>query len=330
VNFDFDETQYALRDLARDLFSRESPPSRLRGLWDGKPWDRGVWRTMAEAGLCGITVPEAYGGTGGSEIDLALVAEEAGRAALPEPLVETVAIAAPAIRELGSEDVRERWLPAIASGEAIVAVEGPSDGYAAWAGEADLVICVRDGTAHALPRERYQAAPLPAIDPARPLYRVEAETGPDTALAGPLDWSRALCGTAGVLNGIAMRLLEMTLEHVKAREQFGRPVGSFQAVKHKLADMHAAIASARPAAWYAAYAITTGAGDAGDAAAVARVAAGNAEALCNRESLQCHGGMGFTWEHDLHLWLKRGIVLRSAFGDPAVHRRTIAHRLIAP
>jgi alkylation response protein AidB-like acyl-CoA dehydrogenase len=333
VNFDFDDTQYALRDLARDLFARESPPSRIRGLWDGKPFDRSVWKTMAEAGLCGITMPVEFGGAGGNEIDLALVLEEAGRAALPEPIAETVGFAAPAIAERGSDDLRARWLPAIASGDVIVAVEGPFDGHVAWAGEADLLMCVRDDRTHAVPRERFRATPVATIDPARPLYTVECETGPDTVLgddAHPMPRpGRTLFATASVQNGIAMRLLEMTIGYVKDREQFGRPVGSFQAVKHKLADMHTALCSSRPAAWYAAYAIATGSPDASEAAAVAKVAANETEALCNREALQCHGGIGFTWEHDLHLWLKRGIVLRSTFGSTALHRRGLVSRLLA-
>jgi alkylation response protein AidB-like acyl-CoA dehydrogenase len=333
VNFDFDDTQYALRDLARDLFARESPPSRVRGLWDGKPFDRSVWKTMADAGLCGITVPEEYGGAGGNEVDLALVFEEAGRAALPEPLMETTGFAAPAIAECGSDEMRKRWLPAIASGEAIVAVEGPFDGYVAWANEADLLMCVRDGVTHAVPKERFRATPAPTIDPARPLSTVECNVGPDTALgdeAHPMPApGRTLFGTASVLNGVALRLLEMTLDHVKDREQFGRPVGSFQAIKHKLADMHTALCASRPAAWYAGYAIATGAPDASEAASVAKIAAGEAETLCNTEALQCHGGIGFTWEYDLHLWLKRGMVLRASFGDAALHRRGLAKRLLA-
>jgi alkylation response protein AidB-like acyl-CoA dehydrogenase len=333
MNFDFDDTQYALRDLARELFARESPPSRVRELWEGKPFDRGVWKTMALAGLCGITVPEEFGGAGGNEIDLALVLEEAGRAALPEPLVETTGFAAPAIAECGSQEIRARWLPAIASGDAIVAVEGPFDGHVAWADEADLLMCVRDHVAHAVPRDRYRATRVKTIDPARPLYTVECDTGPDTVLGDATKPfprpGRSLFGTAAVQNGIAMRLLEMTIAYVKDREQFGRLVGSFQAIKHKLADMHTAICSSRPATWYAAHAIATQAPDAQEAAAVAKVAASETEALCNREALQCHGGIGFTWEHDLHLWLKRGMTLRATFGDPALHRRGLARRLLA-
>ncbi|MEX2392933.1 MAG: acyl-CoA dehydrogenase family protein [Actinomycetota bacterium] len=330
MNFDFDDTQLALRDLARDLFAKESPPSRIRGLWDGKPFDRSVWKTMADAGITGITVPEAFGGADGNDVDLALVFEEAGRAALPEPLVETAGFAAPVIAEAGSDAMKQRWLPAIASGEAIAAVEGPLDGHVAWAHEADLLIVLRDATLHVLDRERFRATPAPTIDPARPLSTVDVDISEDTALdvsAMPRAAWRALVATAGVQNGIAMRLLELSTQYAKDREQFGRPIGSFQAIKHKLADMHTAIEATRATTWYAAYAIASGTEDE-TAAAIAKIAANSTEAMCNRDALQIHGGIGFTWEHDLHFWLKRGMALRSAFGTTAVHRRTVARSLI--
>src|SRR2546428_9166695 len=117
MDFDFSEEQYALRDLARELFQRESPPSRVRSLWsEDEPRDDKVWRTIAEAGLLGITVPEEFGGLGGDEVDLALVLEEAGRACLPEPLVETVGIAGPLIAQGGTDEQKQEWLPRIAAG----------------------------------------------------------------------------------------------------------------------------------------------------------------------------------------------------------------------
>jgi alkylation response protein AidB-like acyl-CoA dehydrogenase len=285
MNFDFDDTQYALRDLARELFTKESPVSRVREIRDGKPIDRRVWKTMADAGLCGITVPEAFGGAGGTELDLTLVYEEAGRSALPEPLLELTGIAAPVIASHGTEEQKERWLPAIASGDA----------------EADVRIAGAD-----------------------------VLVGDDRITGAFHDaYARAFSGTASLLNGVSMRMLEMTTEYVKDRQQFGKPVGSFQAVKHKLASMHVAIASSRPAAWYAAYAIARGIEGASIAACVAKIAANDTEELCNGEALQCHGGIGFTWEHDLHLWLKRGMELRGAHGSSAQLRRNLvrAHAL---
>lgn len=289
MRFDLDEVRYALRDLARDLFAKESPPSRVRALVDGEPYDRGVWATMAEAGIVGITVPESFGGMGGNELDLLLLYEEAGRAALPEPLLETTGIAVPLLVEAGSAEQQERWLPAIAAGEAIVAVDDPTGGPSGWRQHADLVLTPDD------------------IDP-------------DALVAAGV---RGAFGAASWLNGIAMALLERSVAYAKDREQFGRPIGSFQAVKHMLASMHQAIEASRPAAWYAAYAIANAQPDALEAASVAKAAAATTEAACNRDALQVHGGIGFTWEDDLQLWLKAGMTMRSAWGTAAAHRRLL-------
>lgn len=313
MKFGFDVTQLALRDMARDLFTKESPPSRLRALWDGKPFERDVWLTMAAAGLCGVIVPEKYGGSGGNEIDLALVYEEAGRAAVPEPLLET-ALAASLIAQHGTDALRQRWLPAIADGEAMAAVRTPQQPAVPWAAEADLLLWwTDDRRAHVLDREQFAAHPTSSMDAARPLAIVDAQPDDSTVLPNATG-RRGEFGTACLLNGLSMALVDMTVAYVKDRKQFGRPVGSFQAVKHKLASMHIAIGTSRPASWYAASAIADDTSDTREAAAVAHLVAVEAHGLCNREALQCFGGIGFTWEHDLHFWLKRGIMLRAEFG----------------
>jgi alkylation response protein AidB-like acyl-CoA dehydrogenase len=316
----FSDTQLALRDMARDLFTKESPPSRLRELWDGKPFDRTVWKTMAAAGLCGITVPEEYGGAGGTHVDLALVYEEAGRAALPEPLLETTGVAAPLIAEFGDDAIRERWLPKIASGEVIAAVQEPYVEAVPWGAQADLLICWQDEELHALDSSHFVAEPIRSPDRTIPVAAVtHAKLDDDTRLDESPSTAPADLGIAALLNGIGMHLLEMTVAYVKERKQFGRPVGSFQAVKHKLASMHIALETSRPAAWYAANAVANRQRDAEEAASVAKVVAARSESLCNTEALQCHGGIGFTWEHDLHIWLKRGLLLRSYFGSVSSH-----------
>jgi alkylation response protein AidB-like acyl-CoA dehydrogenase len=140
-------------------------------------------------------------------------------------------------------------------------------------------------------------------------------------------WLRGVVSTAAVLDGIGLHLLETTVEYVKGRSQFGRPVGSFQAVKHRLADAYVLLESSRPAAWYAAYALANDLPDRELAASVAKAYASDAEAFINREALQLHGGIGFTWEHDLHLWLKRGKALERWFGSAREHRGRIAAHL---
>ncbi len=324
MNFDFDDTQYALRDMARDLFTKESPASRVRELWDGKPFDRSVWKTMAKAGIVGLTVPEEFGGMGGTALDLALVYEEAGRAALPEPLLETTGVAVPLIAS--APELAARWLPPIAAGDAIVAVQPPGETLVTWGAEADLLIYERDGAVRAA--ERFTATPVRTTDPARPLARVEVDGGAELDVTV---WHRAFdngaFGAAAMLNGVAMRLLERTVAYVKDRHQFGRPVGSFQAIKHTCATMHQEIEMSRPAAWYAAYALANDLAGAGEAVSVGKAAAAATEAFCNTEALQLHGGIGFTWEDDLHLWLKRGMTLRSSWGTAREHRQRLLSEL---
>ena len=332
MDFDFSAEQLALRDLARDLFEKESPPSRVRELWEGADRDPACWRAMAAVGLTGLTAPDEHGGMGGDDVDLALVLEEAGRSALPEPLLETVAVAVPLLIEAGTDAQRAEWLPKIAAGDAIATVLLAGAPFAVDAGEADLLIAERVGELHALPRGSFEARLVSSEDRARRMYGVSLDASAATRMDGGAaeaerGFLRAAVAAAGVLNGISTRLLHTTLGHVKARQQFGRPVGSFQAVKHRLADAHVAVESARAATWYAAYALSKNLPDAAVAASVAKSYASDSSALANRAALQAHGGIGFTWEHDLHLWLKRGKALEQAYGSATDHRRRIAETL---
>ena len=320
IDFEFTDEQRALRDVARDLFAKQSPPSLIRERWKGER-DPKLWRALAEVGLLGIVVPEEFGGAGGDETDLALVLEEAGRAALPEPFAETV-VASRLIQHHGDKVLSQSWLPRIASGDVVATLGLATDPFVAFAAEADLVVLIDVSGARLLTRDGVKAKPVRSQDPARPLYSVEAKRGERLNLITPT--SNATAALASVQLGTARRLLEMTVDHVKDRKQFGKPVGSFQAVKHKLAKVHTAIEDARPAAWYAAYALAHGLPNAARAASVAKIAASRAEALANAEALQCHAGIGFTWEHDLHIWLKRGLALQPAFGTPAEHRTMLA------
>jgi alkylation response protein AidB-like acyl-CoA dehydrogenase len=329
VEFDFTPEQHALRELARDLFEKESPPSRLRELYDGGTRDGGVWRAMGAVGLLGLTIPEEHGGTGGDELDLALVLEEAGRAALPEPLLETAGIAAPSLVDAGVTD----HLARIAEGEALATVRLGGSPYAVDADRADVLIEERDGELYLVERGSFTVRPVPSEDRARRLFAIEAPASGATRLSGGRDATararmRGAVAAAGVLNGISTRLVEMTVAYVKDRQQFGRPVGSFQAVKHQLTDAHVAVEAARAATWYAAYALARGLPDAPLAASVAKAQAGEASATANRGALQLHGGIGFTWEHDLHLWLKRGKALEQSYGSAREHRAIIARQLV--
>jgi alkylation response protein AidB-like acyl-CoA dehydrogenase len=329
VDFDFSEEQYLLRDTVRDLLDRESSPAAVRTAWEsetGRSPQR--WRRLGEMGVLGLLVPEQHGGSGMDEVDMVLVLEESGRRVLPEPIVESAALAAPLVARAGSDSLKAQWLPRLADGSATATVGLQSQPYVCDA-NADLVILERDGEIHALTQDRVTLQPLKSIDPGRRIFKVTAETGDDTLLGTSQEHGRwlldhAAAATAAQLAGIAGALLDQTVEYVKVREQFGRKVGSFQAVQHRLAEMLLQVESARSAVYYAAYALANDLPDASVAASVAKAAANDAERFANQNALQLHGGIGFTWEHDLHLWLKRGKALEWAYGDADFHRRRIA------
>ncbi len=333
MNFDLTEDQYALRDAAREFFAGESSPAHVRAMWTQETGrSPALWRQLAELGVVGLTVPEEHGGLGQDEVDLVLLLEEVGYAALPEPLLETAAIGVPLLREAGTETQQKEWLPRIAAGEAVVTVQLADAPLVVDAHIADLLLVEDDGELHAVPRDRFSATAQPSMDGARRLFTVEADTSEATRMAGGASeaeraYDRGAAGTAAVLNGIGRRLLDMSVAYAQERYQFGRPIGSFQAIKHKLAEALLVVETSRAATWYAAYAIASDADDRSAATSVAKSYAADAEAKANREALQVHGGIGFTWEHDLHLWLKRGKALEQAYGSPTTHRARLAAAL---
>jgi alkylation response protein AidB-like acyl-CoA dehydrogenase len=242
VDFDFSEEQYLLRDTVRDLLRRESSPAQVRAMWED---DRGRsperWRKLAEMGVLGLLAPEQYGGSGLDEVDMVLALEEAGRAVLPEPLLESAALATPLLARAASDEVKQQWLPRAASGEAVLTVGLASQPYVVDA-TADLLVLERDGEFHAVTQDRVTLQPLKSVDGARRIFKVTAETGDDTLIGtsqelGQWAFDHAAAATAAELVGIAGALVDQTVEYVKVREQFGRKVGSFLAVLHRLAEM---------------------------------------------------------------------------------------------
>ena len=334
MDFDFSDEQRLLRDTFRDLLKKHCTPADVRAMWEdpiGRSEDR--WRRLGEVGLLGVAVPEEFGGHGGDEVDLVLLLEEAGRAVLPEPFLEHAALGAPLLARAGTHKQKSEWLSRLAEGGASVTVGLQSQAYVPDA-TADLVILERDGELHALTQDRLVVEPRRSVDHGRRLFSVTAETGRDTLMgpsAGHREWilDHGAAAAAAELTGIAGALLERTIEYVLQREQFGRKVGSFQALQHRLAEDYLLVESSRSAAYYAAYAIANELDDASVAASVAKAYASDAERRVNNDALQFHGGIGFTWEHDLHLWLKRGKALELAWGDADWHRRRIADSIYA-
>jgi alkylation response protein AidB-like acyl-CoA dehydrogenase len=327
VRFAFSEEQLAFRDATRELLAKECTTERVRDAWTNPDGRSGQWATLAAMGVVGLLAPEPDGGLGGDEVDLVLLLEESGRVALAEPLAETAAVVIPLLRDAGDARVR-----ALAAGEASAAAVGPTDLLAPWADTAAVVVrCADDGVvawdAHDVSLESRRS-----VDGARRLFRVEAPEGSGRRLGGPevaaLAADRGALATAAQLLGLADRMLATTVDYVRERHQFGVPVGSFQAVKHHLADARLALEFARPLVYHAAASVATHDPDRSTHASMAKVAANDAAQRCARASLQCHGAIGYTTEHDLHLFMKRTWALARSWGDTPSHLRRVARAIL--
>ncbi|MFI7444121.1 acyl-CoA dehydrogenase family protein [Nonomuraea indica] len=322
MNFAFTPDQLALAQTVRDVLTAHCPPRALR---TGRlpAWDR-----LAEVGFFGLLVPPEADGLGLGLTDALPALEETGRACLPGPVVET-AVAAPYLLP---------GLPKLASGEIRVAVLPPGAAFAPDADLADLVVVARPGGARLVSRDSVRLTPRPGADPCRPLFDV-AYTG-STPLERPLEPAllRATVATAAQLIGVARRLLELSVEYARTRRQFGAPIGSFQAVKHLLADVAIAVSFAAPLVHRAAVSADAQERDApepggGDTAwrdaRTAKAAAGEAAVLAARSALQTHGAIGYTEELDLRFWLARAWSLSAAYGGAAEHRAAVRAAVLA-
>jgi alkylation response protein AidB-like acyl-CoA dehydrogenase len=336
VRFNFDEDQFMFQSSVRDFLSAECTPEALRGLWSeetGRSAQR--WSKLAEIGLLGILIPEPYGGLGMTEIDFALPLEETGRAALPEPIVECAVLAARLLAEVGDDTLASKWLPLIASGEAIVTVGHPINPTVADAHLADLIILEHDGALHAVPRTDVELTAQPASDVARKLFTVDWRPAAATKIADGSDARRLLdrlldrgaFATAAQSLGIAQQLVDVAVAYSKERHQFGKAIGSFQALKHHLASVQVKIEFARPCVHRAAFSIANDAPTRATDVSQAKTMACEAAVAAAKTALQVHGAIGYTWEVDLHMWMKRAWALEAAWGSRAWHRRRIGAAL---
>jgi alkylation response protein AidB-like acyl-CoA dehydrogenase len=310
----------------RDLLERTADSEALRAAWDS-PEGRvpGLWKRLAEVGVTGLTVPEGFGGAAMDLTAAVPVFVEAGRAALPEPLVETMAGAALLASSPGP--VAEEWLPRIATGDAVVAIGQSHEPLVVGARWADLFLVADSEGIRAHSRDEVEVAAQPALDHGAGFGLVTAPFDGGVALAdadGFAAFDTAVVAAAAQLVGLAQAMLDMSVRYALQREQFGKPIGSFQAVKHQLADVYVANAFALPvvhrAAWSVAQGLPTRARDASHAKHAATLAAEQAA----RTALQVHAGIGYTYEHDLHMWMKRTWTVSSQWGDLAFHRGRVA------
>jgi alkylation response protein AidB-like acyl-CoA dehydrogenase len=316
MKFALTDDQVAFRDAVRDLFAKEATPAVVRAAWEAPEGelDRGVWNSLDAMGVLGVLVPEADGGLGLDETFLVPVLEEAGRVALPHPLVETAMVAAP--------------LVGVGAGMVASDLGGPN---VACAADADALLLRWGHTLALVDRDGAELTPLATVDAGRRAARVSHEgTGePLTEDPGAIELAldRGALGTAAVLVGLAQSMLDLTVGYVVERKQFGVAVGSFQAVKHHLSDAALALEFARPAVHRAAWSVANGAPTRARDVSMAKAMASDAAELVGRKALQCHGAIGYTVEADLHLFLKRTWALARAWGDTAHHTDRVAAAL---
>lgn len=313
MDFRLTEDQLLLQSSIREYLEGTHGPELLRALDESETKRQAdIWQGLVEMGLTGLLVPEAQGGLGMTLVEAALIAEELGRANVSEPLVDTAFVAAPL---LAGDDAR---LAAIAAGELKVALAHPFNPWVADLDQAGLLIA----------GDRIVDAPsagekLDTIDPLRKLFAAPADVAANDRM---LDLA-ALMASAQML-GAAQRMLDLAAEYAKAREQFGQPIGSFQAVKHHLSTAMVRIEFARPVVWRAAKALADGQANASTHVSHAKLATTDAAMLTAETAIQVHGAMGYTYEVDLHFWMKRVWALAGAWGDRAYHLRQIDKAVI--
>jgi alkylation response protein AidB-like acyl-CoA dehydrogenase len=333
VRFAFTPEQISFRDAARSLLKRECTPAMLRAAWssaDGRI--PGLWSKLAELGMQAVLAPESDGGLGMTELELVLLIEECGRAGVPEPVAETAAVAVPLLRDAGS-----RWLGPVLRGEANVAVGLGGAPFVLGADAADVLLLQHGDHLHALERAAVALEAQPSIDGARRLFVVRWTPSASTRIAeGPAArdavaaaHDRGALATAAELLGAGRQLVETTVAYAKTRHQFGKPIGSFQAIKHHLADAHVALEVAAPAVYRAAHSLAHRDPDRSAHASMAKALAAEAALLAARKALQCHGAIGYAFENDLHMWMKRVWALAAAWGDAATHRARVWQSILA-
>jgi len=353
MNFDFSDEVKQLQDQAHRFLGEHSAPRQVREVLDGAmPYRAELWREMAQMGWQGAAIPEEYGGAGLGYEALCVLAEELGRSLAPVPFASSVYLASEVFLQCGSDAQRRRWLPQLAAGTLIgtlawaegagnpdprgikARVAGGRLSGGKWpvpdGGTADIAVVAARGETDDivlaladLRGEGVRRTDLKTIDPTRQHSRLEFDRAPVEVLGGTDDgWAvlREVLDRAAVLVafeqiGGAAACLAMATDFAKQRYAFGRPIGSFQAIKHKLADVYIACELARSNAYYGAWALSRGAAELPLAAAAARVSATEAFYLAAKENIQTHGGMGFTWAADCHLFYRRAKLLALTLGS---------------
>jgi alkylation response protein AidB-like acyl-CoA dehydrogenase len=329
VNFDYSDDQQAIKSTAREFLASRFKLEKVRELAIAGEYDSSLWDQIAELGWPGIFVDESFGGQGLGIVELAILMEELGYACAPAPFLSNAA-AGLLVAHAGSDEQRERFLPGVASGEARGTVGQVANGAAPLVPDADtssFVVLLENGggSATVVETAALQPEPVDTIDSTRRFFRVES-AGAGESLEGDVEGAvqRIEIAVAAELTGVAQRAMEMAVEYAKDRKQFDRPIGAYQGVAHRCARMVLEVESARATTLYAAWAADNEPESLPIGASMAKAFAADAGWNVTASSLQVHGGIGFTWEHDLHWLLKRARTDCALFGSARQHRDRVA------
>jgi alkylation response protein AidB-like acyl-CoA dehydrogenase len=327
MNFDYSDDQQAIKSTAHEFLASRYKLEKVRELAEAGEYDDGLWGQVSELGWPGIFIAEGHGGQELGQVELTIVMEELGYALAPSPFFSNAA-AGLMIEHAGSDEQKERWLPGIASGEQRATVGVVTNGSAPLVPDADTaaaIVLIDNGSATLHEAGSVQAERADTIDSTRRFFGVEAGGGGEP-LEGDVHAGvqRIQVALAAELVGVAQRAMEMAVEYAKDRKQFDRPIGAYQAVSHRCAQMLLETESARATAMYASWVADNEPESLPLAASMAKAYASDAGWSVTASSLQVHGGIGFTWEHDLHFFLKRARTDAALFGSATEHRNRVA------
>ncbi len=345
MDLELSDDEAALKGNVRAVLEGVCPPSVVRTVHDGEGEAGAVWAAMVELGWPALAIDEQHGGLGLGFVELALVAEELGRAAVPGPLLATTTQFVPAIQEMGDDAAAARFLPGVAAGEVTGTLAAGSGTTAHRDGEgwvldgrqatvvdgttADEIVVIADDLGFVVPGCAVEATPRLTLDPTMPIADLRLDgvrlDGDRVLAEGSIARVReqAAVAMAAMTVGACRRIFETTLDYAKVREQFDRPIGSFQALKHRLVDMYLAVERANALVYLAALTIAEDTPDRSQVTAAAKAAAGDCQRLVVEDGLQLHGGIGYTWEQDLHFLLKRAKAGDALFGSAVTHRAAL-------
>jgi alkylation response protein AidB-like acyl-CoA dehydrogenase len=333
VNFDFTDDQQAIKRTAKEMLAARFKPERVRELAEAGDYDDGAWREMSELGWAGIFIDEGHGGQGLGIVELAILTEELGYALAPVPFLSNAA-AGLALQYAGSDEQQERWLPGIASGEARGTVGMLRDGEARLVPDADsaevIVLISPDGSGAVVEASAAETEPFDTMDRTRRFARVRSDGGDALPGDGQVAHDRVVTALAAETVGVAQWAMEKAVEYARDRKQFGRAIGAYQAVSHRCAQMLLEVEGSRSAAYYAAWCADAEPESLSAAASMAKAYSSDAGWRVCGSSLQVHGGIGFTWEHDLHFFLKRAKTNAMLYGSAREHRERLADLTLEP